>query len=87
MGRWRFRIARIEQAEFKVGGGVVADAVQGGDETKVFLAEDFGEFYADQMHLTEHAGREEIGVGIKAVEDGAFVGLYHGFQLEYVTDE
>ena len=87
MGRWRFRIARIEQAEFKVGDGVVADAVQGGDETTVFLTEDFGEFYADQMHLAEHAGREEIGVGVKAVEDGALVGLYHRFQLEYVADE
>ena len=39
------------------------------------------------MHLAEHAGREEIGVGVKAVEDGALVGLYHGFQLEYVADE
>ena len=52
----------VEQGQFRLGDGIVANPVEKGYELRVFLPIDLGQFDARQMHLSECMGiKEEWG--------------------------
>jgi len=69
------------------GGGVVADAVEDGDEVAVGLAIDLAELDGDDGHLLPHLRIEEIGAGVEGMQQLAVLVLEHGFQLVDVAHE
>ena len=83
----RVRNSRIEGCEIGGGGGVVADAVEDGDEFVVSLTVDFTELDGHDGHLLPHLRIEEIGAGVEVLQQLAVFVLEHGFELVDVTHE
>ena len=73
--------------EVAIGGSVVADAVEDGDELAVGLTVDLTEFDGDDGHLLPHLRVEEIGAGVEGLQQLAVVVLEHWFELVDVAHE
>ena len=70
-----------------LGGGVVADAIEDGDEARILLAIHLAELDGDDGHSLPHLGVEEIGRGVEGIEQLAIFILDHGFQLIDIAHE
>ena len=84
---WSWHYPCVEGLEIGRGGGVVADAVEDGDEVAVGLAIDLAELDGDDGHLLPHLRVEEIGAGVEGLQQLAVFVLEHGFQLVDVAHE
>ena len=84
---YRGVVTCVQQLEVGCSGGVCADMVEYVDEDFVGLSVYFSQLDGYQLHFAEYTCREEVGIGVEAINNFSFIAFHYRFQLEGISYE